>query len=91
MLCWEAVQVTGTDYTVFVHVFDAHGSERANADGPPRGGLYPTSAWAPGEVIEDTHSLPTIHGAYVSVGLYRPEDGERLRIDGAAETEFVIR
>jgi hypothetical protein len=51
-------------------------------DGPPVQGDYPTSLWAPGEIIVDTHalSLNTLPGGeyYLLAGLYNPATGERL-------------
>lgn len=82
-LIWESAATTPTDYTVFVHLLHADGSLAAGQDGPPVSGFYPTSFWAPGEVIVDARrwqpELPP--GVYqVQVGLYRPDTGERLTI-----------
>ena len=92
VLCWELLQPTNVDYTVFVHVIDAKG-DQFSADAQPRGGTYPTSAWRQGEQIEDSHLLPAVIDLIikqVGVGLYRLDTGERLPIDGADGTEFVI-
>ena len=92
VLCWEALKPTSVDYTVFVHITDARG-DAFTADAQPRGGTYPTSAWATGEQIEDGHPLPAVIDLViqrVSVGLYRLDSGERLPIDGSNDTEFVI-
>ena len=54
----------------------------AGFDGPPVQGDYPTSLWAPGEIIVDTHSLNLAalpRGEYyLLAGLYNPATGERL-------------
>jgi hypothetical protein len=57
-LYWNALKTIGGDYTVFVHLFDPV-SERivAQHDAPPQGGAYPTSQWAPGEVVADEITL----------------------------------
>jgi hypothetical protein len=92
VLCWESLKPTNVDYTVFVHVTDARG-DAFTSDAQPRGGTYPTSAWATGERIEDGHPLPAVIDLVikrVSVGLYRLDTGERLAIDGTNNTEFVI-
>jgi hypothetical protein len=93
MLCWQSIKALPVDYTVFVHVIDVHG-DTFTADAPPRGGTYPTSAWQPGDVVEDGHPLPAAVDLVIgraSVGLYRPDTGERLSIDGSIETEFIIQ
>lgn len=90
-LCWEALQPINADYTVFVHIFDAGAvGPSAFGDGQPRGGLYPTSAWQPGERVEDWHPVEVPQGARVEVGLYRLDTGERLTIDGTDQTSILI-
>jgi len=80
LLCWQALHPLPADYTVFVHLLDASGALVETGDGPPMGGAFPTSLWQPGDVILDLHSLATgiDAGNTIVVGLYRPEDGERL-------------
>lgn len=82
-LSWLAVGAPTRDDTVFVHLLDVTGKLVAQADGPPLGGRYPTSAWDAGEVIVDPRllrlpaSLPP--GRYtVHVGWYLPATGARL-------------
>ena len=53
----------------------------------PRGWVYPTSFWWPGEVVEDetTVSLEAVPpGQYgIAIGIYDPASGERLPlVDG---------
>ena len=47
-------------------------------------GTYPTSQWQPGEIIQDIHPLPPTedlsHVDHIAVGLYNPENGERLPV-----------
>ena len=74
-LWWQALRAPGADYTVFVHLFDpATQSLVAQSDAPPRGGTYPTSWWATGEVVSETITLPLAdvpQGTYqLAVGLY---------------------
>jgi hypothetical protein len=62
-------------------------------DAQPVGGNYPTSAWKPGEVIEDVHQLPDgtdLNIPRASIGLYRLDTGERLPIDSTNATEFEL-
>ena len=91
VLCWQALKPTPIDYTVFVHVPD--NNSMINGDAQPVGGNYPTSAWQPGELIEDEHSLSAASDLKIpraSIGLYRLDTGERLPIDGASATEFEL-
>ncbi|MSP13586.1 MAG: phospholipid carrier-dependent glycosyltransferase [Chloroflexi bacterium] len=85
-LQWRCTAQVGADYTVFVHVVDSQGKLVAQHDSPPRLGRYPTYAWDPGELIQDSHPVD-IHtlppGAYqVQVGFYLPADGTRLPAHG---------
>jgi hypothetical protein len=86
-LYWEAFQHNRPqhDYTIFVHLLNEAGEMVANADSPPQGGLYPTGAWVPGDVVVDGHRLvlpPELEpGNYeVRVGAYLLETGERLPV-----------
>lgn len=79
-LFWQAQATPAADYTVFVHLLNAGGNLVAQADGPPAGGVYPTSLWDAGEIIVDPHPLPALPpGRYrLKAGLYLPGTGERL-------------
>jgi hypothetical protein len=74
-LWWRALEAPEEDYTVFVHLF-APGDPQAvvQSDAQPRGGAYPTSWWAAGEVVSETVTLPLEDvpaGTYqLAVGLY---------------------
>ena len=53
----------------------------------PEGGFYPTSAWEPGEIVLDKHSVELAADARQGdyqfvVGLYRLDTGERLPVLG---------
>jgi hypothetical protein len=57
-------------------------------DRPPVHGWYPTSAWKPGQIISDTHTVPLLPGALagdleVAAGLYTPADGQRAPVTDA--------
>jgi hypothetical protein len=84
-LVWRAAAPLNTDYTAFVHLVDGNGALVAQDDDQPLGGQYPTSFWAMGDVIRDSHPLTL--NAPVSldasdytlvVGMYHPQTGERL-------------
>ena len=84
-LYWQSMGPLDKNYTVFVHLVDATGATIAQADGPPLQEFYPTSAWASGEILNDTHTvaLPDdiAPGQYrLFVGLYDPVSGYRLPV-----------
>ncbi len=90
-LYWQTDQPVPGDYTVFLQLLNAAGEQVAGADGPPLGGDWPTSAWAPGQAVADARqfdlpaNLPP--GRYtVRVGFYEPASGARVaafQSDGA--------
>jgi hypothetical protein len=75
-LYWQTSTPLDTSYTVFVHSLNTQGELIGQADGPPAANHYPTSAWDPGEVVQDSRSVPA--GDRYLVGLYNPASGERL-------------
>ena len=56
-IVWQTQQALATEYTAFAHLLDQEGQGWAGDDHPPRAGLYPTTAWGPGEMVRDTHTL----------------------------------
>ena len=87
---WHALAPLDKDYTVFVHILDAsNGQLVAQADAQPRAGSYPTSLWQPGEYITDDYHFDLPPGRYTAqVGLYLPENGQRLTQPGGA-ADFI--
>ena len=84
-LWWRAAQDMPESYKVFVHLLDASGVPRAQADVIPVNGTRPTWSWLPGEIITDEivvkipADLPA--GAYhLTTGLYSELDGKRLTL-----------
>jgi hypothetical protein len=83
VLVFRAIKPTQEDWQVFVHVEDAEGrGERLNADHPLR---TPTSAWKPGEVIQDEFALTLPPGwksraVNVFVGLWLPTNNARMKV-----------
>ncbi|HID62307.1 MAG TPA: hypothetical protein EYP49_06150 [Anaerolineae bacterium] len=87
ILYWRAKAVVENDYTVFVHLVDQGGKLWGQSDSVPMKGMYPTSAWLPGQLVEDRHVIqvdPAVpSGSYrVLVGLYNPATLERLEAVG---------
>jgi hypothetical protein len=85
-LTWTALAKPRAGYTVFVHALDASGKLLSQQDGPPVGGSWPTALWEPGDVIRDTHALPSLPAAAsaLEIGLYTQPDGLRLPIMSAS-------
>jgi 4-amino-4-deoxy-L-arabinose transferase-like glycosyltransferase len=88
-LYWRARSRPTADYTVFVHLLDPGDHVVAQADSPPQNGHDPTSLWDVGDTISDPHDLsldPNLPpGSYsLEIGLYRPENGQRLLIRDAS-------
>lgn len=86
-LFWRVDHVPERDYIVFRQVVDAYGQVVAQADSEPNHGLYPTTAWRPGEVVRDVQELALPddlpEGVYrVLVGMYHWPDMERLGVSG---------
>ncbi len=89
-LYWRAgPQRIPLDYTVFVQALQ-DGKVVAQWDNQPREGGYPTSLWAPDEVVEDWFalSLPAQarQGITLVAGMYDLETMERLPV---GESNFV--
>ena len=83
ILYWKALSSLETDFSVFVHLVGEDEQLRAQHDGPPQGGAFPTLEWLPGDVIADAHELvlpPEAEpGRYaIRAGLYSLGSGERL-------------
>ncbi|HET90164.1 MAG TPA: hypothetical protein ENN99_05425 [Chloroflexi bacterium] len=76
-LYWQAQQPVETDYRIFAHVLGVENQVWANSDIEP---AIPTSRWAAGQTISETHVLtigqttpPSIYD--IEVGVYRPGEG----------------
>ncbi len=72
-------------YKVFVHLLDANGVPRAQADVIPLNGARPTWSWRPGEIVTDEIALKIPvdlpAGTYrLTTGLYNELSGKRLTL-----------
>ena len=98
-LYWRTARPLGTDYTVFAHVLDANGNRVAQKDGPACDGSCPTTAWTPGGLINDMHTIALPAGVpkdglEVLVGLYELGSGQRLPAadrQGVRQADDAIR
>jgi hypothetical protein len=87
-LYWQAEEMVGDDYMVFIQLLDREGRLRAQLDRQPVGGFRPTSTWQPGETVRDNYGLELPAdlppGDYQLIaGLYLPASMERLTITSA--------
>jgi hypothetical protein len=88
-LYWQALGPVDIDYTVFVHLSDPGEGMGGQHDGQPADGTYPTTAWSPGQIVVDRHTLKVSPeapaGRYrILVGLYDGSTGQRLTIAGGS-------
>ncbi len=84
-LYWRTMAAMDTSYTVFTHLLDGANQIRGQQDNLPVGGSYPTTLWAPGEVVTDEYTLVVDAGAppgerVLEIGLYVAESGQRLPV-----------
>ena len=56
-LHWQAEGASDVPYAVSVQLLDESGALRAQHDGQPGGGAFPTTGWVQGEVLADTYPL----------------------------------
>jgi hypothetical protein len=91
-LYWQALSHMADDYKAFVHLVGPIPEERiaAQSDKVPLDGAWPTWAWEPGYPVRDEYrldlpaDLPA--GSYeLRAGLYRPDDGWRVPVQGSPE------
>jgi hypothetical protein len=96
-MSYRFVTLPGTtltrDYTVFVHFVDADGELMWTDDHQPP---VPTSQWKPGEGVEYARTMfipkfPYEGATYVETGLYLPETGERVKMDGESTGQRAYR
>ncbi len=57
-LYWQSLAEMNTDYSVGIHLLDAHQRVIGARDSYPGHGLLPTRLWQPGQLIRDTYWLP---------------------------------
>lgn len=92
-LYWRSRCPTRHDYTVFTHILEPPQTLWGQEDRPP---VPPTSRWQAGEIYRETYrlvvKLETPPGFYeVEIGLYRPDTGERLRLEDGRDFLLLSR
>jgi hypothetical protein len=73
------------NYTIFLHLTAPDGFVKAQQDGQPFDGLWPTDRWRVGEMLATRSEIrldeSVSPGDYLLLtGMYLPESGERLRL-----------
>jgi len=99
-LYWRRLRPITTDYVVFAHIVEPQSMTiYAGSDAQPVEWTAPTSTWAEGVIIQDSHTLsvnsetpPAIYE--LEIGLYQHIDGrfDRLRVvtsDGGMANDFA--
>ncbi len=86
-LYWECLDPMAESYTVFVHLVGAEDTILSQADAQPLGGGFTTPYWRTGDQLRDAYRLrvPAENAQerlMVRVGLYLPETGKRLPVQG---------
>ncbi len=87
ILHWQADAEFEQDYTAFVQLIGPDGTLHGQVDHTPGDGQFPTTGWLPGEFIADSYAITlqpdAPSGNYqLAVGLYNPNTGERLPVNG---------
>jgi len=89
-LVWRADAPIDRDYSVFVHRLDTEGNIIDQRDAQPANGATPTSLWLPGEYIIDNYTFsPDDRVIALRIGLYTPDDGQRLRVDMGGDFALI--
>ncbi|MEM6285369.1 MAG: hypothetical protein AAF787_24480 [Chloroflexota bacterium] len=72
---WTAPGEPLRDMTAFMHLLDENGALIAQDDHPPASGWYPVSAWQPGELVREVHTVPRMaEGQTLRYGLYYQDE-----------------
>jgi hypothetical protein len=92
---WQPLRPFSQNLKVFVHLVDSGGKVLAQYDGYPQGGEYPTTAWIPGELVEDSYPLlipaDAPDGPYqVFLGLYDEATLARLPVATDPEGRVIL-
>jgi hypothetical protein len=97
-LVWRCLREIETPYTVFTHLLDEAQHVRGQQDNPPLEGRYPTTLWAPQEIVVDPYEITVTDdappGTYVlEVGMYDPATMVRLPVSsptGAEDSRVLL-
>jgi hypothetical protein len=93
ILYWQPQCPLTRNYQVFTHLYD--GQLRAQHDGAPECGFYPTTRWEPGEIVADPHRIPLAAdmapgSVQLLVGMYDLLTLDRLPVPGADDRALYL-
>jgi hypothetical protein len=94
-MVWQAQRALNRRYTAFAHLEKTDDTRVTQDDREPRGGIYPTTRWASGEMVREVYALVVpenlASGQYVlKIGWYDSETGDRLEVSGSADNSFGL-
>lgn len=79
MMAWQASGAVTENVTVFVHLLNQAGQLIGQADGDFLAGTLPLTVWPPQQpLVDQREGVVEGAAAFVAVGLYRRDDGQRL-------------
>lgn len=87
---WQVQQALPWNLTAFIHLLDKAGNLVAQHDGLDAA----AAELQPGDIIIQLHTLPVtnIDGPLtVQIGLYTPDDGQRLKLTGSTADMVILR
>ncbi len=94
-IVWQAQRAMGQRYKAFVHLVNERGKKITQDDKEPHQGEYPTTRWAPGEMVREVYVLefppaPPAGKYKVYVGWYDLDSGDRLPVAGGADDSVAL-
>jgi hypothetical protein len=95
-LYWRTLAEMTRGYAVFTHLLAPDGSMTGQQDNQPVRGSYPTNLWLPDEIVTDVYEIPVRPDAQggehrLEIGMYVPETGTRLSIEGSPENAILLQ
>jgi hypothetical protein len=95
-IVWQAKRTITRRFTAFVHLETEDGSRKlAQDDHEPHEGAYPTTRWAPNEMVREVYSLEldgrVDPGKYVlKAGWYDSDTGDRLDVKESTDNTVTL-
>jgi Dolichyl-phosphate-mannose-protein mannosyltransferase len=94
-MVWRAERAMTQRYTAFVHLEKMNGDKVTQDDHEPHGGDYPTTRWAPNEMVREAYTLNVPNGLApgkyaLLAGWYDTETGDRLSVPGSTDNTVTL-
>ncbi len=94
-IVWQAKRAMSARFKAFVHLEDASGRVVSQDDHEPRFGIYPTTRWAPQEMVREVYTLKLPSSSErdkysLKVGWYEVDSGDRLPVQGSSDDSVVL-